>query len=129
VPHPSNRLNRIRIVRQETKVFLIRVKDQDGRVIKPGSGLVAYMTVKASVASTDALISKQSGDGIEPHDEDQWRVTLETDDTEIVAGTYKWDFWLEDQSKTPVVRRPVVRAADAEVVNGVTTFPVVGSGP
>lgn len=116
-------------MRQETKVFLLRVKDQDGRVIKPSGGLVAYMTVKALATSTDALIAKKSGAGIEPHDDEQWRVTLETGDTEIAAGTYKWDFWIEDPSKTPVVRRPVVRAADAEVVNGVTTFPVVGSGP
>lgn len=60
MPHPPNRLNKLRVVRHETKEFLVKVLDQDGRVIKPTGNFKAHMTVKTSAGAADALISKLS---------------------------------------------------------------------
>lgn len=130
MPHPPNRLNTLQAFRYQTKVFALLIKDQDGRVVKLGEAQI-FMTVKESAVAEVALISKSVGNGIEVTGADQGkaRVTLNTNDTGGLApGTYKYDIWIELPGD-PVERQPVVRAANLEIVQGVTSFPVVGSSP
>lgn len=127
MPHPPNRLNTLQAFQHQTKIFSIRVKDQDGRAVKL-SGVEVIMTVKAALDSPVALITKKVGDGVEITDADngEAKITLSTNDTGgLVPGVYRYDIWVEFPGE-PVERQPVIRAASLEIGRGVTTFPVVG---
>lgn len=123
MPHPSNRLNKLRAVRHQTKVFSVTAKDQDGRAAKLG-GASMFVTVRRSPSSA-VLVAKTVGDGIEITEPDKGVavVTLSTDDTaSLEVGVHKYDVWVEFPG-SPVVRQPLVKLADLEITDSVTAFP------
>jgi hypothetical protein len=128
MPHPSNRLNTLRALRHQTKVFEVTVKDQDGRRAKLG-GAQIFCTV-AETPGGPPIFVKTLDDGIEVTDADNGVavVTFSTVDMDLDLAVYKYDVWVEYPGD-PVVRQPVIRTADLEVGAGVTSFPVVGSTP
>lgn len=124
MPHPANRLNTIRLIRGQTKSFLITVKDQDGRPAKLNLATDIRMTVRAAEGDdATALIVKTLGDGIEIVDaaKGKAKVTLSSTDTDIAAATYEYDIWVSYPG-TPEVRDPVVKPAQLIVSDSVTTF-------
>lgn len=121
MPHPSNRLNTLRVVRHETKAFEVVVKDQDGRPLKLGG---ASMFMSIGEPGGAPIVSKSLDNGIEITDANGGKaeVTLSTVDTAaLTVGTHKYDLWAELPGDPPT-RYPVVRLADIEVSAGVTSF-------
>lgn len=124
MPHPANRMNTIRLVRGQTKSFLITVKDQDGRSAKLNLATDIRMTVRVAEGDSPAsLIVKTLGGGIEIVDaaKGKAKVTLSSTDTDIAVATYEYDIWVIYPG-TPEVRDPVVRPAKLIVSDSVTTF-------
>lgn len=121
MPHPATRLNKIQVVRGQTKVIEITVKTREGRPAKL-SGATLYLTVRKR-ADTDVLIVKTSGDGIEITDAAKGVAvaTLNINDTDIEAGDYRYDVWVEYPGDPPV-RQPVVQFAEMKVTDGLTDF-------
>lgn len=122
MPHPINRLNALKTVRGQTKVFKITVKDQDGRAINLSSAKV-FMTIKAAV-DAPALVAKTIESGIRIVDGKNGvaEITLSSTDTNgLQVGTLKYDVWVELPEEPPV-RHQVVKVADFVVSEGVTVF-------
>ncbi len=123
MPHPSNRLNKIRAFRHQTKVFEVTAKDQDGKIAKLTGDVKLFVTV-AEAAGGPALFTKTLDDGIEITDAEHgvFVVTFSTVDMALLkAKTYKYDAWIEYPGD-PVTREPIIRVADLEVSEGVTVF-------
>lgn len=121
MPHPANRLNVIRLVRGQTKVFIIRVKDQDGRPAKLNLATDIRMTVRD--ADGDEIFVLTKGSGIEVIDaaNGKAKVTCSSTNTDIAAATYNYDIWVTYPG-TPLVRDPVVKPSDFIVSESVTAF-------
>lgn len=119
MPHPAGRLNALRVVRNETKIFEVSVKGQDGRAVNL-SEAVLYMSVGTQGSAPS--ITKQSGSGIETTDAKAGKaeVTLSSADTaSLPAGTYKWDLWV---SLPGDIRHIVVKLADFLLSDAMTRF-------
>lgn len=123
MPHPSNRLNAIRLVQGQTKSVSVKVKTNEGRVATL-IGAKLYLTVRKT-AGSPILITKTTGDGIEVTDAAKGEAvaTLNINDTaQLEAGTYRYDVWIEFPGDPPV-RQPVVQYAEIHVSDSVTEFP------
>ena len=125
MPQPGNRTNAIEIVRGETKFLEVEVKTSKGRIAKL-TGSTLYMSVRKRPDS-DVLVSKKSGDGIEIIDAEKGRalVTLNINDTNLEAGEYRYDVWVEFPPETEgdlPVRQPVITYAPMHVKDGLTDF-------
>lgn len=118
MPHPANRLNTLRVIRHETKVFDVTIKDQDGRAVK-----LADARLIMSIGAPGAVVLVvETGSGIEVTDaaNGKARVTLSAAQTASLAvGTLRYDLWSELPGP---IRHPVIRSADLVVSDGVTSF-------
>lgn len=125
MPHPNARLNRVQVVRGQTKVLGLTIKKSDGRAASL-SGAQLYMTVRKR-PDADVLVSKSTDDGIQIDDagKGQATVTLSIEDTDLEAGEYRYDIWVvyPGQNGEPDTRQPVVHYAQLHVVDGLTDFP------
>jgi len=125
MPKPGNRTNAIEIIRGETKFLEVEVKTSAGRIAKL-QGAVLYMTVRKR-PDADALVVKKTGDGIEVTDASKGRalVTLNINDTNLEAGEYRYDVWVEfpaaSENELPV-RQPVITFAPMHVEDDLTDF-------
>ena len=122
--HPATRMNKVQVVRGQTKVLQIKVKTKAGRAAKL-AGATLFMTVRKKPDSP-VLITKTSGDGIAISDADKGEatITLNINDTNIEAGQYRYDVWVQyDVPNHLPTRQPVVRFAELEVIDGLTDFP------
>lgn len=121
MPSPPNRMNVIRVVRGQTKVLLITVKDQSGRPAKLNQATDIRMSVRHE--AEPVVITKKLGEGIDIVDasKGQARITLSSEDTNIAPMTYQYDVWVSYEG-TPPVRDPVVKRADMIVTESVTSF-------
>lgn len=121
MPHPPNRLNVIRLTRQETKTFAVFIRTSEGRVAKL-QGANVVMSVRQGTTGP-ALIRKQLGDGIQIVDLAKGKalITLTSADTAALSqGTYRYDVWVTYPTDPPE-RRLVVKA-DMIVAESVTDF-------
>lgn len=118
---PGSMLNTIRLVRGQTKVLHVTVKDRNGR---PADLTNATLYFTARQSSTSAvLICKTNGDGIEITDPScgEATITLSSTDTEIEKGQYHYDIWVE-YAGTPPIRHPVVKYAELCVEERLASF-------
>lgn len=122
MPHPPNRLNAIRLVQGATKRLRLTVRKHDGR---PQSLVDAkvVMTLRRA-AGTDPLFTKEIGSGVTVEDVAKGVALIKldpSDTTELAAGTYRYDVWIELPG-TPPERYAVVEFAELTVVDTVTPF-------
>lgn len=121
MPHPPNRFNAVRLVRGQTKVLTVTVKDEDGRPAK----LTGVEDVVMSIGrlGSEPTVVKRLGTGIQITDQanGKLKVTLSSTDTALAVGTYKYDLWIECPGEPPV-RKPVVKLADITVEDRLTAF-------
>lgn len=124
MPHPPNRLKKLRLTRHQTKTFEISVSTDAGRAAKLSSANI-IMSVRLG-ASSPVVIRKEVGDGIQITDPANGKavVTLTSADTgQLEATTYRYDIWViyPAVGSEPEVREPVVRS-DLIVSESVTDF-------
>ncbi len=121
--HPATRMNKVQVVRGQTKVLQIKVKTKAGRNAKL-TGATLYLTVRQR-PNTDVLITKTTPaeNGIEITDAAKGEAiaTLSITDTDLEAGQYRYDVWVEYPGDPPT-RQPVVKFALMEVIDGLTDF-------
>lgn len=123
MPLPPVALNKIRVAKGATKVFTVTVKTAAGRPFNL-NGFVIVMSVSNDVG---LAIHKVSPDGIEITcpSEGVITVTLESVDTNISPGCYRWDMWAikpADVVGDPDTRYQIVGASDFTVTQSVTVF-------
>ena len=125
MPHPPNRFNKLRLVRQETKVFTVTVVDGDKRAAKL-NGADVVLTVSESAGGV-AVLTKNVGNGVLITDASKGKATItltSADTAGLEAKTYKYDVWVVYPDDPPV-RHPVIRSADLIVSESVTDFSAV----
>ena len=121
MPHPVNSLNTLRVVRGQTKTIRVKVKTAAGRNAKLSGAKMIFSLRKRALG--DLLISKSTDDGIEITDPAKGEavITLNVTDTDLAAGEYRYDVWVEYPGDPPV-RQPVVKFAQLFIVDALTDF-------
>ena len=121
--HPATRMNAVQVVRGQTKVLQIKVKTKAGRAAKLG-GATIYLTVRQK-PNTPVLITKttpaENGINVTDAAKGEAVATLDINDTDLEAGQYRYDVWVEYPGDPPV-RQPVVKFALMEITDGLTDF-------
>ena len=122
---PTNRLNVIRLCKGQTKVFDLDVKTKDGRPANL-DGATIYFTAAAKPGATPVIAkigTQTDPNGIEFIDPQNGkiRITLNSDETNIPEGCYRYDIWVELPGSPPE-RQCVVSNAELRVEASITTF-------
>ena len=109
--NPPVLLNVVRLVRGQTKVLRITVKERTGAPANL-AGATIYFTARETPTS-EVLICKTNGDGVTIDDPANGiaTITLNSEDTEIERGSYLYDVWVE-YGGDPPIRHPVVKSAE-----------------
>lgn len=121
MPLPPNLMNKVKLVRQQTKTLLVTVKTSEGAPAKL-TGASAVMTIRQNVTS-DVLVTKTTDDGISITcaEGGQMTITLSTTDTDLSPGCYAYDVWVMFPTDPPT-RHPVVKMAELVVEPAITEF-------
>lgn len=118
----GNRLNGVRLVQGQTKMFAVGVKTREGRPAQLG-GAQMYMSVRRTQGAP-VLIRKSMEDGIVITDPSKGEVTItlsSSDTIQLEPGDYRYDVWVEFDG-TPPVRFPVISYAEIRVEDSMTEF-------
>ena len=119
---PPNLLNKLYVVQQQTKTFIVTVKTAENAAANL-TGANIYMTVRDSVGGT-VLITKSTADDIliTCAEGGEATITLTTVDTDIDTGCYVYDIFVEFPQTSPPVRYPVVKHAELIIEPAITRF-------
>lgn len=123
---PANRLNSIRVCRAQTKVFELAVKTKDGAPASL-SGATIYFTAATGPGATPVITkigTEADPNGIEFTDPANGKVTitLNSTETDIEPGCYRYDIWIEFPGSPP--ERQCVVSGEIRVEAAITTFTI-----
>jgi hypothetical protein len=121
----TNRLNVISLCRGATKTIELRVKTKEGRPASIDGGTI-YMTVAEKPGATPVISkigTQDEPNGVEFTDPQNGvaRITLFSDETDIVQGCYRYDVWVVLPG-TPPERQCVISNAELRITPSITTF-------
>ena len=115
-------MNRVSLCQGQTKVLKVTIKNQDGQPANLSSAML-FFTVRQK-PTTDILIclmSPDEGIGVTDAANGLATITISSVDSDIDAGRYRYDLWVQ-YAGDPPLRHPVVKNAEFCVEESVIAF-------
>jgi hypothetical protein len=122
MPQPANLLNKVYVVRGQTKVLDVVVKTCEGRLASL-EGATLYFTVRAEVGGAVIFRCKSPDDGIEITDAaaGEATITISSTKSDVSPACLAYDLWVEFPGDPPI-RHPVVKKAELTIEASLADF-------
>ena len=116
MPSPANLLNKVYVVRGQTKVLNVVVKTCEGRLASL-DGAILYFTVRAEIGGAVLMRLKSPDEGIEITDaaNGEATITISSTDSDIEPGCYFYDLFVSFEQVSPPIRYPVVKKSEINI--------------